>query len=71
MLLAAQVVADAVGAGPLESAVARINVMRRIGQELRQVVRKDARGICVCQDPVYRAAYDHKWSGLIDAATTR
>jgi molybdopterin/thiamine biosynthesis adenylyltransferase len=69
VLLAAQVVADALGAGPADSTVARINVMQRIGQELRQAVRKDARGICVCQDPVYRAAYDRKWSTLVVTPT--
>jgi molybdopterin/thiamine biosynthesis adenylyltransferase len=61
VLLAGRLVADALGVGPSDSSITRIDVMHALGQELVQPVRKDPRGICICQDPVYRQAFDAKW----------
>jgi molybdopterin/thiamine biosynthesis adenylyltransferase len=61
ILLACRLVADVLGAGPSDTSVARIDIMRALGDELAQRAQKDARGICICQDPVYRSAYDTKW----------
>ena len=64
VLLAGRLVADAVGHGPASTEVMRINLMRALGHELLQSAAKDPRGICICQDPVYRSAYSAKWSEL-------
>jgi hypothetical protein len=61
ILLAGRLVADVLGAGPSDTSVARIDVMRALGDELAQRAQKDLRGICICQDPVYSSAYDTKW----------
>jgi hypothetical protein len=44
-------VADALGAGPSDTSVARIDVMHPLRQHLLQHAQKDPRGICICQDP--------------------
>jgi hypothetical protein len=61
VLLAGRLVAERLGVTPNQTSVARINVMHPVGEELAQPMQKDPRGICICQDPVYRAAYDGKW----------
>jgi hypothetical protein len=62
VLLAGRLVADVLGAGPKDSVVARLDVMHPLAQDLLQPIQKDPRGICICQDSVYRAAYDAKWA---------
>jgi hypothetical protein len=61
ILLAARLVADALGRGPTTTEVLRIDVLRALGQELVQPAAKDPRGICICQDAIYQDAYRAKW----------
>jgi hypothetical protein len=61
VLLAGRIVAKRLGLGPDQTMVTRINVMQTLGADLAQPMQKDPRGLCICQDPVYRAAYDGKW----------
>jgi hypothetical protein len=67
ILLAARLVADALGHGPTATEVARLDVLQALGQEqLAHPAAKDARGICICQDADYRRAYDDKWAAGTD-----
>ena len=61
VLLAGRLVAERSGLAADQTRVARLNVMRTLGEDLVQPMQKDPRGICICQDPVYRAAYEGKW----------
>lgn len=61
VLLAGRLVADALGAARSDTPVFRVDVMQSVGSDLVQRVQKDPRGICICQDPTYRIAYDGKW----------
>ena len=61
VLLAGRLVAERLGLVPDQTTVTRINVMHTLGEDLAQPMQKDPRGICICQDPVYRAAYEGKW----------
>jgi molybdopterin/thiamine biosynthesis adenylyltransferase len=62
VLLASRLIADALHEGPGDSTVAQIDLMRTLPEEIVHPAQKDSRGICICQDPVYRAAYHAKWS---------
>ena len=61
VLHAGRLVPERLGVVAEQTSVARINVMRPLGEDLAQPRQKDPRGICICQDPVYRAAYEAKW----------
>lgn len=63
-LLAARLVADALGHSLPAAAVARLDVLRAVPQlipNLAQAAAKDPRGICICQDDTYVEAYSLKY----------
>ena len=57
VLLAGRLVAKAMGLAGDSTNVTRIDVLRSLGEYLTQPMKKDDRGICICQDPVYRDAF--------------
>jgi hypothetical protein len=63
ILLAARLVEERSGRGTSSTEVTRINLMRRLPptEFLTQPAAKDPRGICICQDPDYIAAYGLKY----------
>jgi hypothetical protein len=63
ILLAARLVEERSGRGTSSTEVTRINLMRRLPptEFLTQPAAKDPRGICICQDPDYIAAYRLKY----------
>lgn len=64
VLVAAQLVADASGQKARTTEVTRIDLLRPLGTDLTQPAAKDARGICICSDPVYADAYKQKYGHL-------
>jgi Prokaryotic E2 family C/ThiF family len=62
VLLASRLLAAAAGTSPDSTRVTRIDVQQPISEYLTQPAQKDPRGICICQDPVYREAYNLKYS---------
>ncbi len=62
ILLAARFYADLLGQPASSAEATRIDLLRGIGGHLTQPIAKDARGICICQDPVFQAAYEEKWA---------
>jgi hypothetical protein len=61
VLLAGRLIAEAIGLGAKSTAVTRVDVLRPISDYLTQPAQKDLRGICICQDEIYREAYDLKY----------
>jgi hypothetical protein len=61
VLLAAAVLADAVGAPRSVTRVTRADLLRSLPAELTQPAQKDPRGICICQDVTYRRVYEGKY----------
>lgn len=61
VLLAGRLVAKAMGRTPETTSVTRIDVLRPIGDYMTQPMRKDDRGICICQDPVYKDTFRAKY----------
>jgi hypothetical protein len=61
VILAGRLLAAAIDRSPKTTTVIRLNVLRPVPPYLSQKVQKDARGICICQDPVYRKAYRRKY----------
>jgi hypothetical protein len=57
VLLAGQLIATSNDAGPTTTAVTRIDLLRPLAEYLTQRAQKDPRGICICQDEIYREAY--------------
>jgi hypothetical protein len=68
--LAARLVRMAAGADTGRTEITRINILRDPGQEPTQYALKDPRGICVCQDADYRAAYTEKWGPATESASS-
>lgn len=62
VLLAARLVRRASGYAPTATEVCRVDVRRNPPDVPFQNAGKDPRGICICQDPDYVAAYRHIWS---------
>lgn len=58
VLLAAALVRDAMALGPVTTSIARVDVLRPLADYLTTSALKDPRGICICQDADYLAAYD-------------
>lgn len=63
VLLAAAAVADALGCSPSTTLLLRLDVLRSVSPAPMHPAAKDPRRICICQDPVYREAWDRKWAG--------
>jgi hypothetical protein len=62
ILLVARLVGELLGEGPAEAEATRLDLIRPIpAGPLTQPLAKDARGICICQDEVFQAAYEEKW----------
>jgi hypothetical protein len=61
IVLAARLIGDQLGRGAKSAAATRIDLMHRLGSHLTQPIAKDPRGICICQDAVYQAAWDEKY----------
>lgn len=61
ILIAGRLFADLLGRRVATAEASRLDVMRPIAEHVTQPIAKDARGICICQDPVYQAAYEAKW----------
>jgi hypothetical protein len=61
ILLVSRLYADLLGVGPHSAQATRIDLMRRLPASLTQPIAKDSRGLCICQDAVYQAAYEEKW----------
>jgi hypothetical protein len=61
VLLAAAVVRDAITGHAADTLVTRINVLRPLASEITLPALRDARGICICTDPVYANAYRSKY----------
>ncbi len=61
ILLAARLLADLLGRDVSTAEATRLDVMRPIAEHITQPIAKDARGICICQDPVYQTAFEAKW----------
>jgi hypothetical protein len=70
VLLAARLVRMAAGADPGRTEITRVNILRDPGQEPTQYALKDPRGICICQDPDYRAVYTEKWGPATESASS-
>lgn len=62
LLLAAALIRESSGTEPATTMVTRINLMQALGVEVRQLALADSRGICICQDPDYRARYAEKFA---------
>jgi hypothetical protein len=63
VLLGGRLVARALGRSPESTRVTRIDVLRPIGEYVTQPSKKDDRGICICQDPVYQNTFRSKYEG--------
>jgi hypothetical protein len=61
VILAGRLLAAAIDRTPKTTTVMRLNVLRPVPAYLSQKVQKDDRGICICQDPIYRKAYGRKY----------
>jgi hypothetical protein len=61
VLLAGRFLAAALGEVPVAAAATRVDVLRAIPKLLTQPLAKNVRGLCICQDRVYQAAYDEKY----------
>jgi hypothetical protein len=61
ILLGAQFVEELRRGPTSASRATRLNVMRPVPAILTQPLQKDARGICICQDPIYQAAFAAKY----------
>jgi hypothetical protein len=61
VLLAGRLIAQISGMSPADTEVARIDVMRPLPEFITQPAKKDPRGICICQDAIYREAYSLKY----------
>jgi hypothetical protein len=61
VLLAGRLVAATMGRTAGEAAVTRVDLLRPLAAELTQPAAKDPRGICMCQDSVYKRAYAAKY----------
>jgi hypothetical protein len=61
VLLASRLYADLLGRGSASAQATRIDLMGSVPDYPTQPVAKDTRGICICQDAVYQAAYEEKW----------
>jgi ThiF family len=61
VLLAAAGVADALGCSPASTMILRLDVLHAVPPSPMHPAAKDPRGICICQDPVYREAWEQKW----------
>ncbi len=61
VILAGRLLAAAGGRTFETAMVTRLDVLRPVPPYLSQKVQKDARGICICQDPIYRKAYRRKY----------
>lgn len=61
ILLAARLCRDLLGRSTPEAEATRIDLMRPLGTRLTTPLAKDARGICICQDPIFKEIYDEKW----------
>jgi hypothetical protein len=66
VLLGARLVSRAIGHTPGTTEVTRIDVLRPLTEYLTQPMQKDARGICICQDKVYRDAWCAKYEVTSD-----
>jgi len=66
--LAARLYRDLLGRSTSEAEATRIDLMRPLGTRLTTPLAKDARGICICQDPLYKEIYDEKWASDIREA---
>ncbi len=64
ILLAACLMADAMGSSPAMTQVTRIDLMRPLGTDLTQPAAKDTQGMCICSDAVYVDAYKRKYGHL-------
>lgn len=62
LLLTARLFGQLLGHGSAAAEATRIDVMGSLGEFLTQPLAKDPRGICICQDPVFQAAYEAKWA---------
>jgi hypothetical protein len=62
VLLAGRLVAKAIGRSPDSTQVTRVDVLRGPARYLSQPAQKDARGICICQDQIYRAVFNKKYT---------
>ncbi|HEY2053446.1 MAG TPA: E2 ligase fold family C protein [Solirubrobacterales bacterium] len=62
VLMAARFLADVIGVHSTVAEATRVDLMKPLGERLTQPVGKDPRGICICQDPIFQAAYSEKWS---------
>lgn len=61
-LLASRVIAHALGHAPNQTAVTRLDLLAPVSEFATQPAQKDPRGICICQDPIYRDAYALKYA---------
>jgi hypothetical protein len=61
VLLATSAVRDVLEPRRSRTEVTRVNLLRPLANHLTQPAAKDARGICICQDPDYRRQYDAKY----------
>lgn len=62
VLLAAALVRSSLGLDPPQSTASRLNVLRSVGVDLAQPVLASRTGSCICDDPVYVAAYRRKYN---------
>lgn len=72
VLLAGALARDILGQSKAGTFVTRINVLKPLGSHLTQAASKDPRGICICQDQVFREVYERKYesNGLPLKAST-
>jgi hypothetical protein len=61
VLLAARAAQHAAGLGPASTEVTRLNVQRPLAEYITQPIKKDARGICICQDADYQEGWSRKF----------
>jgi hypothetical protein len=61
VILAGRLLAASLDQTPSSTLVTRLNVLRPVGEYLTQPALKDPRGICICQDEIYREAYALKY----------
>jgi hypothetical protein len=62
LLLASALAREAVGGGPSQTAVTRLDVLRPIGTDTLQAARRRGDGRCICEDRDYLGVYESKYA---------
>lgn len=65
ILLAARLSRNLLGRATSEAEATRIDLMRPLGTRLTTPIAKDVRGICICQDPIFKDVYYEKWNSAL------